>query len=63
MYQTVHIKQFPGSRVLTGHEKPEKPEKQVTFVKSHGKYNENFKKLTKVMKVVVKQRYTVSGVF
>ena len=42
MYLTVHIKQFPGSRVLTGHEKPEKPEKQVTFVKSHGKYNENF---------------------
>ena len=43
-----------------GHEKPEKPEKQVTFVKSH----ENFKKLTKFMKVVMKKRKsTVNAVF
>ena len=42
MYLIVHIKEFPGNRVHTGHEKPEKPEKQVTFVKSRGKYDENF---------------------
>ena len=35
------------------HEKPEKPEKQVTFLKSHEKSCENFKKLTKVIKVVM----------
>ena len=47
-------------RVHMGHEKPEKPEKQVTFVKSH----ENFKKLTKFMKVVMKKRKsTVNAVF
>ena len=41
------------NRVHTGHEKPEK---QFTFVKSHGKSHENFKKLTKVMKVVMKKK-------
>ena len=37
----------------------EKPEKQVTFVKSHEKSHENFKRLTKVMKVVMKKKSTV----
>ena len=50
-------------RVHTGHEKPEKPGKQVTFVKSHGKSHENFKKLTKVIKVVMKKKCTVNAVF
>lgn len=44
------------NRVYTGHEKPEK---QVNFVKSHGKNNENFKKLTKAMKVVMKKNLPV----
>ena len=50
------------NRVHTGHAKPEK---QFTFVKSHGKSHENFKKLTKVMKVVMKKKKksTVSAVF
>ena len=34
----------------------EKPKKQVTLVKNHGKSHENLKKLTKVMKVVVKKK-------
>ena len=40
-------------RVHTGHEKPEK---QVFFVKSHERSHENFKKLTNVMKVVMKKK-------
>lgn len=50
-------------RVHTGHEKPEKPGKQVTFVKSHGKSHENFKKLTKVIKVVMKKNVPLMQFF
>ena len=42
--------------VHTCHEKREKPEKQVTFVKSHEKSHEKFKKPTKVMKVAMKKK-------
>ena len=58
------VVKFLYNRVHTGHEKPEEPEKQVTFVKSLEKSHENFKKLTKVMKVVIKKKKsTVSAVF
>ena len=48
------------NRVHTGNEKPEK---QVHFVKSHGKNHENFKKLAKAMKVVMKIKIIISLVF
>ena len=43
-----------------GHEKPEKsekPEKQIIFLKSHEKSHDNFLKINKVMKVVMKKIY------
>ena len=45
-----------------GLEKPENPEKQVNLVKSLEKSHENLT-LTKVMKVVMKKKSTVSAVF